>query len=220
MLQKYCARQEKVAPRHTKSCNCYAKWSLQSNTSVTWNLQPFHGFSVGGFKHRHHKARNPCACHAKRMVPDPPQIHHACQRFCNPHELLRLPRILQRVKISPSVIIRWLQSWKKIGLIRWVLGPFMVLSGLFSWGPTVCSQKSPRWPTGSFMIVFLVVDPGPIRFEPAPNQCSMIFFLGHVLWRWPGEPPRQLSCLILWPFQMSQTTGDKKWIQFFPVCQL
>ena len=61
-----------------------------------------------------------------------------------------------------------------IWLIRWVLGRFMVLFWLFSWGPTVCSQKSPRWPTDSFMIVFLMVDPGPIRFEPAPNQCSMI----------------------------------------------
>ena len=99
MLQKYCACHEKVAPRHTKSCNCHAKWSLQSNISVTWNLQPFHGFSVGGFKHRQHRARNHCACHAKRIVPDPLQIHHACQRFCNPHELLRLPRILQRVEI-------------------------------------------------------------------------------------------------------------------------
>ena len=99
MLQKYCACHEKVEPRHTKSCNCHAKWSLQSNTSVTWNLQPFHGFCVGGFKHRHHKAQNHCACHAKRIVSDPLQIHHACQRFCNPHELLRLPRILQRVEI-------------------------------------------------------------------------------------------------------------------------
>ena len=52
MLQKYCPCHEKVEPRHTNSCNCHAKWSLQSNTSVTWNLQPFHGFSVGGFKHR------------------------------------------------------------------------------------------------------------------------------------------------------------------------
>ena len=93
MLQKYCACHEKVEPRHTNSCNCHAKWSLQSNTSVTWNLQPFHGFCVGGFKHRHHKARNHCACHVKRIVSEPLQIHHACQRFCNPHELLRLPRI-------------------------------------------------------------------------------------------------------------------------------
>ena len=98
MLQKYCACHEKVEPRHTKSCNCHAKWSLQSNASVTWNLQPFHGLCVGGFKHRHHKARNHCACHAKRIVSDPLQIHHACQRFCNPHELLRLPRIFQAVE--------------------------------------------------------------------------------------------------------------------------
>ena len=98
-LQQYCACHEKVEPRHTKSCNCRAKWSLQSNTSVTWNLQPFHGFCVGGFKHRHHKARNLCACHAKRIVSEPLQIHHACQRFCDPHELLRLPRILQTVEI-------------------------------------------------------------------------------------------------------------------------
>ena len=92
MTRRPCACHEKVEPRHTKSCNCHAKWSLQSNTSVTWNLQPFHGFCVGGFKHRHRKARNPCPCHAKRIVSEPLQIHHACQRFCNPHELLRLPR--------------------------------------------------------------------------------------------------------------------------------
>ena len=99
MLQKYCACHEKVAARHTNSCNCHAKWSLQSNTSVTWNLQPFHGFSAECFKHRHHKARNHCACHAKRIVSDPLQIPHACQRFCDPDELLRLPRIWQRVEI-------------------------------------------------------------------------------------------------------------------------
>ena len=28
MLRKYCACHEKVEPRHTNSCNCYAKWSL------------------------------------------------------------------------------------------------------------------------------------------------------------------------------------------------
>ena len=114
MLQKYCACHEKVAPRHTKSCNCHAKWSLQSNTSVTWNLQPFHGFSVGGFKHRHHRARNHGACHAKRIVPDPLQIHHACQRFCNPHELLRLPRILQRVEIPAPATRNTLWTSKNV----------------------------------------------------------------------------------------------------------
>ena len=38
MLQKYCGCHEKVEPRHTKSCNCHAKWSLQSNTSAAWNF--------------------------------------------------------------------------------------------------------------------------------------------------------------------------------------
>ena len=113
-LQKYCACHEKVEPRHTKSCNCHAKWSLQSNTSVTWNLQPFHGFSVGGFKHWHHRARNHCACHAKRIVPDPLQIPHACQRFCNPHELLRLPRILQRVEIPAPATRNTLWTSKNV----------------------------------------------------------------------------------------------------------
>ena len=114
MLQKHCACHEKVEPRHTKSCNCHAKWSLQSNTSVAWNLQPSHGFSVGCFKHRHHKARNPCACHAKRIVSDPLQIHHACQRFRNPHELLRLPRILQRVEIPAPATRNTLSTSKNV----------------------------------------------------------------------------------------------------------
>ena len=114
MLQKYCACHEKVEPRHTKSCNCHAKWSLQSNTSVTWNLQPSHGFSVRCFKHRHHKARNPCACHAKSIVSEPLQIHHACQRFCNPHEPLRLPRILQRVEIPAPATRNTLWTSKNV----------------------------------------------------------------------------------------------------------
>ena len=114
MLRKYCACQEKVEPRHTKSCSCHAKWSLQSNTSVTWNLQPFHGFCVGGFKHRHHKARNPSAGHEKRIVSEPLQIHHACQRFCNPHELLRLPRILQRLEIPAPATRKALWTSKNV----------------------------------------------------------------------------------------------------------
>ena len=99
MLEKYCACHEKVEPRHTNSCHCHAKWSLLSKTSVTWTLQPFHRFSVQSLKHRRYKAQNPCACHAKSIVSDPLQIHHACQRFCNPNKLLRLPRILRCGKI-------------------------------------------------------------------------------------------------------------------------
>ena len=114
MLQKYCACHEKVEPRHTKSCNCHAKWSLQSNTSVTWNLQPFHGFSVECFKHRHHKPQNPCACHAKRIVSEPLQIYHACQRFCDPDKLLRLPRILQPVEIPAPATRNTLSTSKNV----------------------------------------------------------------------------------------------------------
>ena len=123
MLQKYCACHEKVAPRHTNSCNCHAKWSLQSNTSVTWNLQPFHSFSVECFKHRHHKPQNPCACHAKPIVSDPLQIHHACQRFCDPDELLRLPRILHRVEI-PAPATRNRLSTSKNVLSPWCFNDF------------------------------------------------------------------------------------------------
>ena len=36
---------------------------------------------------------------SKRIVWNPLQIHHACQRFCNPHKPRRLPRILQRLEI-------------------------------------------------------------------------------------------------------------------------
>ena len=114
MLQKYYACHEKVAPTHTKSCNCHAKWSLQSNTSMTWNLQPFHGFCVRGFKHRHHKPQNPCACHAKRIVSDPLQIHHACQRFCDPDKLLRLQRILQPVEIPAPATRNTLSTSKNV----------------------------------------------------------------------------------------------------------
>ena len=123
MLQKYCACHEKVEPRHTKSCNCHATWSLQNNTSVTWNLQPFHGFCVGGFKHRHHKAQNHCACHAKHIVSDPLQIHHACQRFCNPHELLRLPRILKHIEI-PAPATRKALWTSKGGPRPWCFNDF------------------------------------------------------------------------------------------------
>ena len=123
MLQKYCACHEKVEPRHTKSCNCHAKWSLQSNTSVTWNLQPFHGFCVGGLNHRHRKARNPCPCHAKRIVSEPLQIHHACQRFCNPHELVRLPRILKRIEI-PAPATRKAIWTSKSGPRPWCFNDF------------------------------------------------------------------------------------------------
>ena len=79
--------------------------------SVTWNLQPFHGFCVGGFKHPHRKA---CACHANRIVSGRLQIHHTCQRFCNPRKLLRLPRILQPVEIPAPATRKPLWTSKNV----------------------------------------------------------------------------------------------------------
>ena len=95
MLQKYCACHEKVEPRHTKSCNCHAKWSLQSNTSViqTSTSQSTKSLRLPREKHRFGASsnpprlptflqpsrtpapatyfatcRNPCACHAKHTL--------------------------------------------------------------------------------------------------------------------------------------------------------
>ena len=56
--------------------------------------------SASGFKHRRYKPRNPCTYQAKSIISDPLQSHHACQRFCNPHKFLRLPRILHRLEMS------------------------------------------------------------------------------------------------------------------------
>ena len=100
MLQKYCACHEKVQPGHANSCNCHAKWPLHSSTSMLENLQPFHRFSVPDLKHRLHKARNPCACHAKSIVSNPLLIHHAYQCSCNLQELTCRPCILQRLTIA------------------------------------------------------------------------------------------------------------------------
>ena len=105
MLQKYCACREKVEPRHTNSCNCQAKWSLQSNTSVAWNLQPFHGFCVGGFKHHITKREILRLPRKTHRFGASSWIRHACQRFWDPHELLRLPRIAQPVEI-PALATR------------------------------------------------------------------------------------------------------------------
>ena len=79
---------------------------------MKFDLQRFRGFSGRIFKHRFQRAQNSCACHAKSILSDPLQIHHACQRFCNPHELLRLPRILQRVEIPAPATRKALRTSK------------------------------------------------------------------------------------------------------------
>ena len=146
MLQKYCACHEKVEPRHTKSCNCHAKWSLQSNISVTWNLQSFHGFSVGGFKHRHHKARNHCPCHAKCIVSEPLQSPHAYQRFWNScvchtfwnvSKSLRLPR---EKHFKPQKVVR------DLGVLTILTSKSLSRAGVVQILPTSTSKSAPTMP--------------------------------------------------------------------------
>ena len=99
------------------------KLSRGIRSPVTATRKPFHGFCVGGFKHRHRKARNPCACHAKRIVSEPLLIPHACQRFCNPHKLLRLPRILKHIEI-PAPATRKPLWTSKSGPRPWCFNDF------------------------------------------------------------------------------------------------
>ena len=71
--------------------------------------------STTNLEHQHCKAStNPCACHAKTIVSDPLRIHHACQRFCNPNELLPLPRVLQRAKIPAPATQNALRTSKSV----------------------------------------------------------------------------------------------------------
>ena len=96
------------------------------------------------------------------------------------------------MSISPSVLIRWLQSWKKIGLILWILGPFMIFFlGAYRLQPKVTALTN--W---QFHDCFPDGWPWPYPFWTRPKSMFHDFFLDHVLWRWPGEPPRHLSCLI------------------------
>ena len=53
-----------------------------------------------------------CACHAKHIVSEPLQIYHAC--FCNPHKLLRLPRILQSAQIPAPATRKALRTSKNV----------------------------------------------------------------------------------------------------------
>ena len=104
MLQKYCACHEKVAPRHTKSCNCHAKWSLQSNTSVAWNLQPSTDSEseASNMDIAKHEILGPAtrneSFRSRFKSTTPANVFAtltkscACHVFCNVSKSLRLPR--------------------------------------------------------------------------------------------------------------------------------
>ena len=106
MLQKYCPSHEKVEPRHTNSCNCHAKCSLQSNISVTSKLQPFQGFSARGFNSNigitereiPAPATQKASCRTLFKSTTPANVFAtltnscACHAFCNVSKSSRLPR--------------------------------------------------------------------------------------------------------------------------------
>ena len=90
--------------RHTNSSNCHAKWPLQSNVSVPWNLQPSRDSASEAWKSWNINLRKHCACHAKSTFqtlfkPTTPANalatranSCACRICCNVSTSLRLPR--------------------------------------------------------------------------------------------------------------------------------
>ena len=99
-LQKYCAQLGRGIRTPVTAARNHPR---KVANFCEMKFIPFHGFSVRGFKHRHHRARNPFKSDplqiTKSIISDPLQIHHACQRFCSPHKFPYLPHILQRVEI-------------------------------------------------------------------------------------------------------------------------
>ena len=102
-LQKYCACHEKVEPRHTKSCNYHAKWSLQSNTSVIiCNLSTVSASQTSNIDFPKHEILVPATRNASFQTlfksPTPANLFVtltnscACHVFCNVLKSLRLPR--------------------------------------------------------------------------------------------------------------------------------
>ena len=94
-LQKYCACHEKLS----RGIRSPVTATRNDHCKVTLPWHEICNPSTDSASKASNKLQNPCACHAKRIVSEPLQIHHACQRFCNLHELLRLPRILRPVAI-------------------------------------------------------------------------------------------------------------------------
>ena len=105
MLQKYCACHEKVELRHTNSCNCQAKWSLQSDISVTWNLSNLSTDSASEASNidiAKHEILAPATRNASFQIlfksTAPANVFAtltnscACHVFCNVSKSLRLPR--------------------------------------------------------------------------------------------------------------------------------
>ena len=137
---KYCACHKKVEPRHTNSCNCHAKWSLLSNASLTWNLQPSTGSASeasniditkheipapamrnGSFRTLFESTTlanvfatltNSCACHVFCNVPKSPRLPRE-KHFESP----KTPRDRQFLRILTS------KSLSRAGVVQILANP-------------------------------------------------------------------------------------------------
>ena len=99
MLQKYCACNEKVEPRHTKSCNCHAKWSLQHEICNPSTVSASNASNIDITKR---EILAPATRNASFQTlfksPTPANVFAtltnscACRVFCNASKSLRLPR--------------------------------------------------------------------------------------------------------------------------------
>ena len=135
MLQKYCACHEKVEPRHTKSCNCHAKRSLQ--VTLPWhescNPSTDSASEASNIDIAKHELLAPATRNASFRslfkFPTPANVFAtltnscACHAFRNVSKSLRLPREkhfeLQKVVRDPGVLtILASKSFSRAGVVQ------------------------------------------------------------------------------------------------------
>ena len=98
------------------------------------------------------------------------------------------------LEISPSVFIRWLQSWKIIGLIRWVLGPFMIFClGAYRLQPKVTAltnidQLTVSWLFSSWLTLALS--------DLNPPQSNVLWFFSWTMSSEDDRANRPDTCLV------------------------
>ena len=83
LWRKYCACHEKMSPRHTKSCNCHAKWCRHSRSKFD------DSFTKRAFRPlQDFKSTNYCACHEKCTFFTTSNFEQPLRRFCTPLKTL------------------------------------------------------------------------------------------------------------------------------------
>ena len=135
ILQKYCPCHAKVEPRHTKSCNCHAKWSLQ--ITLPWheicNPSTDSASDASNVDIRKHEIHAPATRNASFQTlfksTTPANVFAAftnscaCHVFCNASKSLRLPRETQfegpKTSRAPGVLtILTSKSCSRAGVVQ------------------------------------------------------------------------------------------------------